>query len=116
VTSRQPAQVKALPESSSALANQLLRLHAERSGDLLDRHITQVVAWSEREQHVAMAVVPKPQVFVLSRHDLVAVALEKSSHLACANWRQRESFLFSHYNVKCRSLRFARARARSLEA
>ena len=85
-----------LPESSSALANQLLRMDAQRSGDLLDRHKTQVVAWSEREQHVAVPVVPQAQVFVLAGHDLVAVALEKASHLASTHWRQCESFLFAH--------------------
>jgi hypothetical protein len=41
-------------------------------------------------------VVPQPQVFVLAGHDLVAVALEKESHLASTHWRQCESFLFAH--------------------
>ena len=91
---RRPGQ--GLPESSSALANQLLRMDAQRSGDLLDRYKTQVVAWSEREQHVAVPVVPQAQVFVLAGHDLVAVVLEKASHLASTHWRQCESFLFAH--------------------
>jgi hypothetical protein len=41
-------------------------------------------------------VVPQAQVFVLAGHDLVAVALEKASHLASTHWRQCESFLFAH--------------------
>jgi hypothetical protein len=90
------------------LANQLLRLHAERSGDLLDRHITQIVPGFEWEKHHAMLIVPKPQVFVLARHDFVSVAFKKSSHLPSTNGRQRKPFLFSHY---ARSIRFAFARA-----
>ena len=86
------------------MANQLLRLHAERSGDLLDRHITQIVPGFEWEKHHAMLIVPKPQVFVLARHDFVAVAFKKSSHLPSTNGRQRKPFLFTHY---ARSIRFA---------
>ena len=74
--SRQPGQVTGYAVSSAALANQLLRFHAERSGDLLDCHITQFVTWSEWEQHIAMTIVPKLQVFVLAGHDLIAVAFE----------------------------------------
>jgi hypothetical protein len=55
-----------------------------------------------------MLIVPKPQVFVLARHDFVAVAFKKSSHLPSTNGRQRKPFLFSHYG---RSIRFAFARA-----
>jgi hypothetical protein len=44
-----------------------------------------------------MLIVPKPQVFVLARHDFVAVAFKKSSHLPNTNRRQRKPFLFSHY-------------------
>jgi len=36
-------------------------MDTQRSGDLLDRHKTQVVAWSEREKHVAVPVVPQAQ-------------------------------------------------------
>jgi hypothetical protein len=109
---RQPAQNQREPWLSPALPNQLLRFHAERSGDLLDGHITQVVAWSEWEQHVAMPLMPQLQVFVLAGHNLVAAALQETSHLPSTNWRQGESFLFSHCE-KCRPLRVRRARARS---
>ena len=70
------------PDWLSALASQLLRLHAERSGDLLDGHITQVVAWSEWEQHVAVAVMPQLHVFVLAgpRH------VFHGDSVACGVW------------------------------
>ena len=53
-----------------------------------------------------MLIVPKPQVSVLARHDFVAVAFKKSSHLPSTNGPQRKPFLFSHYG---RSIRFALA-------
>src|SRR5262249_24968718 len=96
------------PDWLSALANQLLRLHAERSGDLPDSQISQVVAWSEWEQLVPMTIMSQLWVFVLAGHNLVAVALEKPSHITSTNRRQGEPFSFPIY-AQCRPLRSARA-------
>jgi hypothetical protein len=71
--------------SSLRLANQFFRLHADRRGNLLHRDITEIVAWPKWEQNVAVAVVLQLQVFMLTRDDYVALALEKTAHIASAD-------------------------------
>ena len=75
---------------------QFLRLYTECRRDLLYRHIAEVVAGSEWEQHVAVAGVSQLEVLVLARENGVAVTLEKAPHLASSNWRKREPFLLAH--------------------
>jgi len=76
--------------------HQFLWLHVKHGRDLLDSHIIEVVAWPESEEDVAIVFVPQLQVLVLARDDGVAVALQKSSHFASANRRDREALLFAH--------------------
>ena len=76
--------------------NQFLWLDVECGGDLLDRNVTEVVARPERQQDVTKRLVLQPQVLVLSRHNRVAHALQKPSHLARANRGKREAFLLTH--------------------
>jgi hypothetical protein len=58
--------------------------------------VTHIQTALDQRAEIAMAVMSKPQGFVLAGHELVAVALDKASHFPGTNWRQRESFFFSH--------------------